>query len=122
MADWTDELKAKVVKMYEDTKPTPDNTTEVVKTIAEELGDGFTANGVRVILVKAGVYLKKNPVTSKTNGDGTKSTRVNKTDAINELIASIESKGLEADQDIISKLTGKAAIYFKQVIDKTTEA
>jgi hypothetical protein len=123
VADWTDELKAKVIKMYQDAKPTPENTTEVVKSIAEDLGDGFTANGVRVILVKAGEYLKKTPTTGSKGGNGeAKAPRVNKSDSINELIAIIESTGLEADQDIINKLTGKAAVYFKQVIEKSTQA
>ena len=119
MAEWTDELKAEVIEKYKAANPTGDTTTEIVKQIAEDLGAGFTANGVRVILVKAGEYLKKTPAVSKANGkEGTKSTRVNKADAIDGLISAIESKGLEADLDIINKLTGKAAIYFTDVFTK----
>ena len=37
MPDWTDELKASVVTKYEAAEPTPENTTEIVKDIAEAL-------------------------------------------------------------------------------------
>jgi len=122
VAEWSDELKAEVVEKYKAANPTPETSTEVVKAIAEDLGDGFTANGVRVILVKAGEYIKKTPATGKTGTNGEKkSTRVNKADAIDGLVAAIEASGLEADMDIISKFTGKAALYLTEVISKTTE-
>jgi len=121
MADWTDELKAEVIEKYKTAKPTPDTTTEIVKDIAEELGDGFTANGVRVILVKAGEYLKKTPATGKTGNGEKKSTRVNKQEALDALVVAIEASGLEADMDIIGKFTGKAALYLTEVISKTAE-
>jgi len=121
MPEWTDEIKSRVIKNYEDAKPTPENTTEIVKAIADELGSDFTPNGVRAILVKAGKYLKKTPATgAKANGDS-KSTRVNKADAINGLTSLIEAAGLEADGDIIGKLTGKAAIYFTEIFEKLSD-
>jgi hypothetical protein len=126
--DWTTELKESVIAKYKAAQPTPENTTEIVKDIAEALGEGFTSNGVRVILVKAtnddgtSVYLKKAPTTgSSSTTNGAKSTRVNKTDAINGLKKVIEANGLEVDEDIVGKLTGKAAIYFSTVIEKATE-
>jgi hypothetical protein len=39
--------------------PTPENSMEIVKAIAEEMGQ--SPNGVRMILTKAGVYVKKAP-------------------------------------------------------------
>ena len=124
MPDWTKELKASVVEKYLAENPTPETSTEIVKKLAEALGEGFTANGVRVILVKTeidgkSVYVKKGETTTKSNG--TKSVRVNKVNAVKELTEIIESAGLEVDIDIISKMTGKAAVYFKNVIEKIIE-
>jgi len=119
MPDWTDEIKAQVIKDYKASNPTPETTTEIVKGIADELGDEYTANGVRAILTKAGVYLRKTPATS--SGNGTSTTRVSKADSINELANLIEAAGLEVDMDIVGKLTGKAAIYFKTVFEKLSE-
>jgi hypothetical protein len=119
MPEWSPELKAQVEKDYLAANPTPENTSEVVKTIAEGLGEGYTPNGVMSILVKREVYIKKNQVTAKK--EGTTSKRVNKADAVNELTEAIEANGLDADGDIIGKLTGKAAVYFKEIIEKLTE-
>jgi len=114
--EWTDELKAQVVELYEKAKPTPDNSMEVVAEIAEDLG--ATANGVRMILTKAGVYVKKTQTTSTAKSaekeGGTK--RVNKADSISELTNLIESMGAPVDNEILSKLTGKAAQYFTSVL------
>ena len=120
MPDWTDELKASVVTKYVAANPTPDNTSEIVKDIADSLGEGFTTNGVRAILVKAEAYVKKDANTA-TKSEGTKSTRVNKADSIKALTDLIEGAGLEADNDILSKLTGKAAIYLVGVFEKVAE-
>ena len=37
MATWTDELKEQVVEMYEKAQPTPENSTEIIKDIAEQI-------------------------------------------------------------------------------------
>ena len=112
MSTWTEELKAKVVKMYEDAEPTPETSTEIIKDIAEEVE--MSANGVRMVLVQAEVYVKKEPAKAagKTAAAGDKPKRASKEDAINDLRKVIEAKGKEVDEDIISKLTGKAAMYF----------
>ena len=60
MSTWTDETKQEAVDMYTSEEPTPENSMEIVADIAEQLGQ--TPNGVRMILTKAGVYVKKNPV------------------------------------------------------------
>ena len=114
---WTDELKAKVIEMYEGAGPTPESSTEIIKDIAEEIE--MSPNGVRMVLVQAGVYVKKEAgastsKTTKTSGEGSK--RVSKESSIAELKAAIEAKGAEVDEDILSKLTGKAAVYFLGVL------
>jgi hypothetical protein len=110
---WTDESKAQAIEMYEKAEPTPENSMDIVAEIAEELGE--SVNGVRMILSKAGVYIKKEP--AKSSGGASKttkaaSTRVSKEDAQAQLIAALEEAGKPIDNDIISKLTGKAAVYF----------
>ncbi|MCP3899159.1 MAG: hypothetical protein GY707_05545 [Desulfobacteraceae bacterium] len=108
MPEWTDELKTEVVEAYKTAKPTPENTMDIVKEIAQDFD--ATPNGVRSILSKAGEYIKKT-TSSSASGDKPKSTRINKAEAQGLLIELIESRGKEADEDIISKLTGKAAMY-----------
>ncbi len=119
MSAWTDELKQQVIQMYTDAGPTPETSTEIIKDIAEETG--MSPNGIRMVLVQAEVYVKKDPnaggsgggkTTAKKEGSG----RVSKESAIQELKAAIEAKGAAVDEDIISKLTGKAAVYLLSVI------
>jgi hypothetical protein len=116
MPEWTDELRAEVVEAYKAAKPTPENSMDIVKEIAEDFE--LTPNGVRSVLSKAAVYVKIKPSGGGSGSDTAKSTRVNKADAQNMLTELIESLGKEADPDIINKLTGKAALYlvdtFKQ--------
>jgi transposase-like protein len=116
---WTDELKAKVVQMYQDAEPTPESSTEIIKDIAEEIE--ASPNGVRMVLVQAKVYVKKEASTgtSKTSGSKTSETgtkRVSKESAIADLKAAIEARGAPIDDDILGKLTGKAAVYLLSVI------
>lgn len=117
MVEWTDELRKQVVEDYLAAEPTPVNTMDIAKQIADDIG--ATANGVRGILTKADVYIKKTTAASTTTDDGKpKAVRVNKAEAQGQLTELIESIGKEADADIIGKLTGKAALYlvetFKQ--------
>ena len=116
--EWTDELKAQVIKMYEAAKPTEETSVEIIADIAEEVEK--TVNGVRMILIKAGVYVKKGQ--KATDSNGTKSTRVNKTDSINALSELIESQEIEVDEEILGKLTGKAAVYFTKVLNEVINA
>lgn len=117
MTQWNDDLKAKVIKMYEDAEPTPETSTEIIKDIADEIE--ASPNGVRMVLVQAGVYVKKDsaskPAEKKSSGEGG-TKRVSKEASIAELRAAIEAKGAEVDDDILSKLTGKAAVYFLGVL------
>ena len=112
---WDDDKKAAVIAAYEEANPTPETSMEVVKEIADEFEE--SANGVRMILSKAGVYVKKTPAAS---GSGTSSSggssRVSKAAAQETLIAALTDAGVEIDNDIVEKLTGKAAQYFSGVI------
>jgi hypothetical protein len=121
--DWNEDKKNEVVKMYKDQNPTPDNSMEIVKSIAEEIE--ATPNGVRMILSKAGVYVKATPAPSKTKEKTTteeKAPKVSKGEKIEKLRNAIEAAGLTADEEILDKLTGKAAEYFYQVITALVNA
>jgi len=113
--EWTDELKAEVAEAYLAENPTPDNTMEIVKRLAEQFEK--TTNGVRLILTKQNVYVKKNvkqASASTTTGDKVK--RVNKNEAIATLKKAITDGGQEVDDDICDRLTGKAAVYITKLL------
>ena len=116
---WTDESKAQAVELYTDAEATPETSMEIVKDIADQLGE--SPNGVRMILTKAGVYVKKAPAAraASSNG-GTATARVSKADAQETLKGALTDAGQEIDADIIDKLTGKAAVYFAGVINAMT--
>ena len=111
---WTDESKEQAVEMYQDAEPTPETSMEIVKDIAEELGE--SPNGVRMILTKAGVYVRKTPA-AKSSGGSTGGGRVSVADAQAKLTSVLGDAGQEIDEAIISKLTGKAAVYFTNVVE-----
>jgi len=110
---WDDDKKAAVVAAYEDSDPTPETSMEIVKAIAEEYEE--SPNGVRMILTKAGVYVKKTSVATGAAGSSGGS-RVSKAAACESLVSALTDAGQEVDEDIVSKLTGKAAVYFTKVI------
>jgi transposase-like protein len=113
---WTDESKAQAIAMYEEQEPTPETSMEIVKEIADELNE--SPNGVRMILTKAGVYVKKTPAAKSSGGGGGTTTRVSKAAAVEDLTAAITDSGGEVDEDIVGKLTGKAAMYFAGLLRK----
>ncbi len=110
---WDDAKRAKVIKAYQDAKPTGETSIEIVKQLAEEVGE--TANGVRMVLSKAEVYVKKEEKAGTTK-TATTSTKVSKADTITTLKNTITKTGHSIDEEIISKLTGKQAAYFTAVI------
>lgn len=118
MSEWTDELKQQVIDEYQAAEPTPENSTEIVKDLAEKYEK--TVNGIRMILTRADVYVKKvAPAATSAAKGGAKSggtARVSKADAIAELTKAIEASGQDADEEILSKLTGKAAVYFTGIV------
>lgn len=114
---WTDEKKQEAIELYTKANPTPANSMEVVKEIAEQLEE--SPNGVRMILTKANVYIKKDATAEKATSTSSASTgakRVVKADAIQELKGVISDAGADVSDEIIDKLTGKAANYFTAVI------
>ena len=111
---WTDEKKAEVIAAYEAQNPTPENSMEIVAEIADEFEE--SPNGVRMVLTKAGVYVKKAPATKAASSGSTGGGRVSKVAAIEALHMAINDAGQEVDEEIVSKLTGKAAMYFTAVI------
>lgn len=120
MSTWTEELKQEAIDKYLAAEPTPDSSTEIIKDIAEEMDQ--SPNGVRMVLIQAKVYVKKDAGTTaatgkgKTKEEGTK--RVSKESQVAALKEAIEAKGGEIDEDILSKLTGKAAAYFTTILTK----
>ena len=110
---WDDAKKAEAVDLYSGQEPTPETSMEIVKDIADSLGE--SPNGVRMILTRAGVYVKKTATKSSSNSTG--GGRVSKADAQNTLRDAIQDAGQEVDMSIIDKLTGKAAVYITSIIN-----
>lgn len=110
---WDEDKKAQVIEMYESENPTPETSMEIVKQIADEVEE--SPNGVRMILTKAGVYVKKTPGASSSSSSSS-SSRVSKAAAIEALEKALVDAGQEVDDAVVSKLTGKAAAYFTSVI------
>ena len=117
---WTDELKQQVISKYQEAGPTPETSTEIIKDIADELEQ--SPNGVRMVLVQAGVYVKKEATPAAAGGKAPgkttegKAPRVSKEASITALKEAIKAKGAEVDDEILDKLTGKAAVYFTSVL------
>lgn len=111
---WDDEKRAKAVQLYKQAEPTQETSTQIVSEIAEQLGE--SPNGVRAILVKQNVYIKKEPAPAAKSAGTTGSKRVSKQDSQNALIAAIQAADKQVDESIISKLTGKAAVYFTSIL------
>ena len=123
MSTWTEELKQEAIDKYLAAEPTPESSTEIIKDIADEMDQ--SPNGVRMVLIQAKVYVKKDAATPATTGKGKTKTdgesgtkRVSKESQVAALKAAIEAKGGEIDDDILSKLTGKAAAYFTAILTK----
>lgn len=111
---WTDTQKAEVIAEYLEANPTPATSTEIIKAIAEARDE--SPNGVRMILVQSGNYVKKDAVATTSDkkaaaGSEGKAVRVSKESSIAALKEAIEAKGLPVDHDLLDKLTGKAAVY-----------
>ncbi len=111
---WDQEKKDAVIAAYQEQNPTPENSIEIVKEIAEEYDE--SPNGVRMILSKAEVYVKKAPAAPSNGNGGGGGTRVSKAAAQEALVTALTDMGAEVDEEIISKMTGKAAQYFTSVL------
>lgn len=116
---WDDEKRQQAVDMYLEAEPTPETSAEIVKDIAEELDE--SPNGVRMILTKKEVYVKKAVTASAKASSATGGTRVSKAAAVEALSAAIADAGQPVDEDIVTKLTGKAAVYFTTLINEINQ-
>lgn len=121
IAPITEELKKQVIETYvEDISAYPEEerpkvTMEIVNSIATEFG--LTPNSARVILTNAGVYVLKKVEPKAAATGSTGGSRVNKDSAHKALTAALEAIGVEdVDQEIVGKLTGKAAQYLATAI------
>ena len=117
---WTDEQREEAKELYLNANPTPETTTEIVKDVAETMGQ--TANGVRMILNKMDdVYIKAaSAKTPSKAGDSDKPKRVSKADSANALIKALEAEAVELSDDdlaVIGRSTGKMTILIKSWID-----
>lgn len=115
---WTEELKQQVIDAYQAANPTAENSLEIIQELAQEHEQ--SPNGVRMILVQAGVYVKKEAAagttaTKKPSAGSEGSKRVSKEVSIGALKELIRNRGKSVDDDILDKLTGKAAIYLTEV-------
>ena len=117
---WDDDKRAAAVEAYEKANPTPENSMEIVKQIADDMGE--SANGVRMVLTKAGVYVKKSEGSASSSSSSKAAaaggTRVSKAAAQDAITAALRDAGQEIDEDVVGKLTGKAAMYFANIINK----
>tara|TARA_B100001939_G_C16917557_1_gene607673 strand:+ start:1308 stop:1781 length:474 start_codon:yes stop_codon:yes gene_type:complete len=116
---WDDSRKQEAVDLYTEADPTPETSMEIVADIADQMGE--SVNGVRMILTKAGVYVKKTPAARSSSSGGNGGGRVSVADAQNSLTNALTDAGLDVDSAIISKLTGKAAVYFTSVVEKLNQ-
>ena len=119
MAEWTDKSKAELVKRYLAENPTSKTTNEIMAKLVPDF-EGSTVNGIRVILRNADVYVKVEPVSGKASTTTAGEKKETKQESLDRLTKEIAVLGLEADETIVSKLTGKAAAYFADVIKKAT--
>lgn len=126
---WTDESKAEVVEAYVAAIEAAGDDAEAVQAASEgmlvSLAEQYnkTPAGVRVILSRENVYVKKTPKAkaSATAAEG-KAPRVNKAEALAELTDLITGIDTElVDEAIISKFTGKAALWLTTVIKASQE-
>lgn len=124
MSTWTEETKQQMIEEYVNVMHTQFDTDEArsmgTPEVISQLSTkyGHSVNGVRTTLVRAGVYFKAIKTASKpatTGGAG--GARINKAEAIQDLknkIAAIDSDLI--DDSILEKLTGKAAVYFSNIL------
>ena len=125
---WNDESRAKVVSAYNTAMGSFDTDEEKASAsveVTKQLADEFdaTPNGVRMILNKAGVYIKAATKVTKASDskEGGSTKRVNKAEAIQALKNLIAAQDADlVDDAILDKLTGKAAAYFAGVISQIT--
>lgn len=128
---WTPELEEEVKAKYlEQMEAYPEEergkfSSEVVNSLSQDYK--IAPNSIRIKLSKAGVYIKKEAAKATTGGAKSSGTgRVSKAAAQAELRAALVDAGISSamvdeGDDIIEKMTGKAAVYFVSVIRSLTK-
>lgn len=119
MSSVDEDTKQEIINAYLKASPTPENSMEIVNDLASEYT--LSPNSIRMFLSKAQVYVKKTAkassgTSSKTASVDDKPARKSKQSSIDELSAAISSSGQDVNEEILSKLTGKAAEYFNTII------
>lgn len=110
---WTDEKREQAVAEYLAAEPTPETSADILKEVADSLGE--TVNGVRRILQIAEVYVAKLPAKASAKAEGG-AKRTSKQESLAALTNAITAVGGTVDEEIINKLTGKAAQYFADIL------
>lgn len=103
--------RKEIVNLYLAEKPTAVNSIEIIKEIAIDLA--ISPNLIRKILTEENVIVMPEKTEEKAK-------RVSKADAHSDLIGLIESYFPITDEHktMVSKLTGKCALFFKDVIER----
>lgn len=122
-------LAARYVELIEEypEDERPKVTTEIVKQVAEEYE--IPPNSVRMRVTKAGVYVKQASAKSAASGETKKATggaRTSKAQAHAELKAAMADAGIPEDkitegEEVIEKMTGKAALFLAEAIRSITK-
>lgn len=118
MAMLSDEVKQEVIMEYKsrmseyEESQRPVHTLEVVKELAAEYDS--TPNGIRMLLQKEGVYIKKSTTASTSASSAPK--RMSKEAAHQALKDAISATGQVPNEEVITKLSGVAAQYLTTVV------
>lgn len=116
MSQWEDEeFKEKLKQAYLDHEPTPETSQEIIADLGQEFL--VSPNSIRVFLTKEGIYAKKEQTVKSETKEGSTTKRVSKGATITQLKELIESKNKPVDNEILDKLTGKAAQYFISILE-----
>lgn len=133
-AVWTDEVKAEMTDLYIENMQKLDNDGSKSMIIVDQLreeyadkGQAFTANAIRMMLMKqkrpteenpeGKVYIPKPTSSGSTTTSSAGTARVSKADAQAALRAAISAiDPALVDEDLVTKSTGKAAQYFTGLI------
>lgn len=125
MSAWSKDQKELAVSLYkeiceneyETDELRAENATAIVEQVAEQI-EGKTVNGTRLILNKAGVYIAQKPKTAPAKAGGAaksgaaKLSKADQIQALKDTIRDSVTEGVELDDTILDKLTGKAAAHF----------
>jgi hypothetical protein len=115
------DINDQIEEAYLKNNPTPENTMEIVMELAEEFGK--SANAIRLMLGKRGVYVKKAatkpaPKTTKKEGGAVVNSRgAAKSTVVQQVFNLAESKGVtDLTQEDLGKLTVKQLTFILNLV------